>query len=64
MSGECPHGLPTYLVKDYGCDECLNELTSPQVICPRCLTERDGSIILCSSCGACVVPVPIVREDE
>ena len=22
---ECPHGLSTQFVKDYGCDDCLNE---------------------------------------
>lgn len=22
---ECSHGIPMQIVKDYGCDECLNE---------------------------------------
>ena len=33
-----------------------------QVVCPRCLTVRDSSVIVCPVCGACVVPVPLVGE--
>ena len=34
------------------------------VKCPRCLTDRDGTVIVCNNCGTVMVPAPVEEEEE
>lgn len=45
MSYECPHGIPLYQVKNFGCDGCLNDM----VVNCRGIPLQDGDYSGCNA---------------